>query len=92
MTNEFDLVQGSIPTQYALKPSPEGLQYILKKLDISPQNALMVGDSTHDIEAAHRAGMKACAVTYGYRSKEILLAKQPAAIIDNLSELLDLID
>lgn len=89
LSDEFEMIQGAIPDKYALKPSPEGLNYILNELNVLPQHALMVGDSTHDIEAAHLAGMKACAVTYGYRSKEILLKKRPEAIIDSMGELLD---
>ena len=48
----------------------------------------VVGDSPADIEAAHRAGVKSCAVTYGYGQHADLAKWQPDYWADSLSELL----
>ena len=87
----FDLVQGAKPEIYALKPSPEGLRKILQKLNIAATKALMVGDSTHDIMAAKSIGMRTCAVTYGYRSKEVLAGEEPDIMVDSFAELAEVI-
>ena len=47
--------------------------------------AIMVGDSATDIRTAHNAGIKAVAVTWGFRSREDLLDAD--AIADNPSDL-----
>ncbi len=83
----FSHIQGARPELYPYKPHPGGLMHILSQLGIAPENALMVGDSTHDIEAAKRAGMQSCAVTYGYRSEAALEAASPGHIIHNFPAL-----
>lgn len=85
----FELVLGAQPDLYGLKPDPGGLAYILDNLDIAPEKAMMVGDSTHDIEAAQALGLKTCAVTYGYRSAELLQKAGPDLMIDEMSQLAD---
>jgi phosphoglycolate phosphatase len=86
----MDMVQGANPDAYPLKPHPAGLHRILKQLEVPADRALMVGDSTHDIEAAKAAGMYTCAVTYGYRSRKELEVEAPAYFVDQFSELLSL--
>ena len=83
----FEKVIGARPELYKKKPSPEGIFLLLKELNISSENAIMVGDSTHDLHAAQAAGIFSCAVTYGYRSTEVLKTCQPDLLIDQLSDL-----
>lgn len=87
----FDLVQGARPELYDSKPSPEGIIHALNELNIAPEETLFIGDSTHDVLAGKAAGTQTCAVTYGYRSKDVLLAEKPDFIIEHLGELLGLI-
>ncbi|MEQ8705279.1 MAG: HAD-IA family hydrolase [Phaeodactylibacter sp.] len=86
----MDVVQGANPDAYPLKPHPAGLQRILDQLQVPADRALMVGDSTHDIEAAKAAGMYTCAVTYGYRPRAVLAEEAPDYFVDQFPELLDL--
>lgn len=88
----FDMALGAQPERYPLKPAPDGIRMILQNLGVAPEEALMVGDSTHDIEAAHAAGVRACAVTYGYRPAAALAPCAPDYMIDSFQELRDLID
>lgn len=67
----FELVVGS-DTVTEKKPSAVPVLYVLTKLKVKPEEALMVGDSNYDVEAAGRAGVKTVAVTYGYREKQYL--------------------
>ena len=86
----FDKVMGAQPDKYPLKPSPAGIRIILEELGIPPESALIVGDSTHDIEAGKAAGLRTCAVTYGYRPAEVLKEAGPDFMIGAFSELLRL--
>ena len=87
----FDIVRGADELKYKRKPSPEGINYILRKLNVKPENTLMVGDSTHDIHAGKRAGVKTCAVTYGYRDEKILASESPDFLIHKLTDLVGIL-
>lgn len=47
------------------KPDPEGVELALNGLGVLPKDALMVGDSAADIEAARAAGCPSCHATWG---------------------------
>ena len=91
MDQYFQYVQGARPALYKRKPAKEGVLYAIEALGSTPEETLFIGDSTHDIHAGQAAGVDTCAVTYGYRSKEILLAEKPNFMIDSLLELNDLV-
>lgn len=81
----FDHVQGTdgIPS----KPAPDVLFAALAGLGASPQDCLMVGDSAADMEAGKRAGVKTCAVRYGYGAEAALAHWSPDYWIGDLREL-----
>ena len=47
------------------KPHPEGILRALEQLGVAPEQALMVGDSVADIQAAKAAGCWSCLATWG---------------------------
>jgi HAD superfamily hydrolase (TIGR01509 family) len=47
------------------KPDPDILQAALHKVDVRPQQAVMVGDTPYDVEAANRASVRCVAVRCG---------------------------
>ena len=59
------------------KPHPGMLLMLLEATGVDPGRALMVGDTTHDLELAANAGVDAVAVTYGAHG-EALLASRPS--------------
>ena len=82
----FDLVRGNLngmPT----KPDPTVVREIMRDLDASYLSAMMVGDSSVDIQTGHNAGIKACGVTWGFRSRENLVEAAADAIADTPAEL-----
>ncbi|MBZ0157490.1 MAG: HAD-IA family hydrolase [Alphaproteobacteria bacterium] len=83
----LDIVVGSDTTRER-KPSPVPVLYVLSHLGVSPEEAVMVGDSNYDIEAGRAAGVRTVAVTYGYRPVSFL--KGADFIIDSLSALPDI--
>ncbi|HEX5056345.1 MAG TPA: HAD-IIIA family hydrolase [Gammaproteobacteria bacterium] len=70
------------------KPDPHMLREILSDLDVSPQRALMIGDTQFDIEMAHNAGVAAVAVAQGAHSPDQLLQKAPLVILERVTYLL----
>jgi phosphoglycolate phosphatase len=81
----FDHVQGT--DGFPAKPSPDVIFAALAGLGAKPEEALFVGDSPADMEAARRAGVRACAVIYGYGKREELLKFRPDYIIEDLRAL-----
>ena len=47
------------------KPHPEGVLLALERLDVAPEQALMVGDSVADLQSAKAAGCWSCLATWG---------------------------
>jgi phosphoglycolate phosphatase len=69
------------------KPEPAQILEAIRVLGVDAQSVMMVGDSAHDIDAAHAAGIPSVAVTYGY------YCSHPGSfgadhVIDSLQELL----
>lgn len=53
------------------KPDPLPLLHACENVNVSPADAIYVGDSESDIIAAKNAGMKSIAVTYGYHPPNV---------------------
>jgi len=69
------------------KPNPEMLTSILTELAIAPHEAIMVGDTSHDLKMAQNAGVDSIGVTFGVHDKQVLNQYNPKAVVDSLSEL-----
>jgi phosphoglycolate phosphatase len=69
-----------------LKPAPDGIVTVCSRLDVSVQNAWMIGDGPQDVEAGKRAGAFTVAVP-GIADAEPLRAAQPNVLIQSLLEL-----
>jgi len=70
------------------KPHPDPILKALKALGVKPDEALYVGDSLFDVDAAHRANVDIAAVSWGARSKEDLLLQCPDRVFDTWREFL----
>ncbi len=57
----FDLILGN-DEGFKPKPNPDIYLAAFKKLKINPEEALIIEDATHGIEAAKRSGAKVFAV------------------------------
>ena len=69
------------------KPDPEPVKVALARLERAPSEALLVGDSPHDIAAAKAAGVRAVGVLHGACDRERLLAAGADALLDDLAPL-----
>jgi phosphoglycolate phosphatase len=48
------------------KPDPLGVRTVLEETGVPPSEALMIGDSSIDVETGRNAGVWTCGVTYGF--------------------------
>ncbi|BAZ49474.1 phosphoglycolate phosphatase [Nostoc sp. NIES-4103] len=62
---------------------------VLRQKQFKPQSVIYVGDETRDIEASKKANIKVIAVTWGFNSPEVLAKQNPDFLIDQPSELLE---
>ncbi|ABM03947.1 HAD-superfamily hydrolase, subfamily IA, variant 3 [Psychromonas ingrahamii 37] len=66
------------------KPDPLMLNNILEALSINAEQALMIGDSSFDLEMANNANVDCIGVTYGVHSDAVLSQYKPIAILSDL--------
>lgn len=69
------------------KPDPEPVRVALARLDREPGEALLVGDSPHDLAAARAAGVRAVAAPWGACTRATLVACAPDHVLEDLGEL-----
>jgi phosphoglycolate phosphatase len=82
----FDLVIGG-DTVRPMKPDPAPLLYAMRRFSTQPEETWMIGDSPSDVRAGKAAGCRTVAVTYGLRSRELLLGEDPDRVIDRFEDL-----
>jgi phosphoglycolate phosphatase len=73
------------------KPNPEPLLVALEKLGAQPYEAVMVGDSYVDIQAAKAVPMRVAVLTHGYGTREVLTSASPDWIVNSLQELIPIL-
>jgi len=69
------------------KPDPQPLFFACESLQVPPAEALMVGDSVNDVQAARAAGIPIVCVTYGYNEGRDPHTLDCDALLDTLAEL-----
>jgi phosphoglycolate phosphatase len=86
----FDLVQGEIPG-LPRKPDPAGAWEILVRLELTPRETILMGDSEVDMETAINTGCFPLGVSWGFRPREVLEKAGAARIIERPEELLKML-
>lgn len=84
----FDAAVGERPG-ICRKPSPDSVNEVLAKLDVSRGQAVYVGDSDVDVETAKNAGLACIAVEWGFRDRNFLLAHGADVIVSEPHEVLE---
>ena len=69
------------------KPAPDIALLGLERYNAEASEALVVGDSTFDMDMGRGAGCHLCGVTFGSHSAEMLRGKGANYVIDHFSEL-----
>lgn len=73
------------------KPDPEPVLLALKKLGVSKEHAMMIGDNYHDILAGKNAGIKTAAVAWSLKGEEYLRQFNPDYMLYHMSDLLEIV-
>jgi pyrophosphatase PpaX len=82
----FGAIIGGDSAEFA-KPRPEPVLLALEKLGRAPDNAIMIGDSPHDIRAGNAAGVETAAVLWGPFTREQLVPAEPTYWLGSIGEL-----
>jgi len=75
---------------FGLKPEPGMLLHVMEQLNATKERAVLVGDSTNDINGGHNAGIRVCAVGYGMGNREKMAACKPDWFIERPEQLMEL--
>ncbi len=73
------------------KPYPDSVLEVLGKLNISPADAVYIGDSEVDVQTAVNAGTDSVIVTWGFRDKDFLLESGAEILADSAEALMELL-
>ena len=71
------------------KPAPDTVFAALKRLGVSGDNAVYVGDSDVDLATAHNSNLPCISVLWGFRDRDFLLDHGATTLITSPKELLD---
>lgn len=69
------------------KPDPEMLNSLLAELGTLASEAVMIGDSAHDMLMAGNAGVPAIGVTHGVEDAASLMRHRPLTCLDRVTDL-----
>jgi phosphoglycolate phosphatase len=71
------------------KPNPQMILQALTEGGVKPGDAIMVGDTSFDMEMAGAADVHALGVSWGYHRSDRLRAAGASRVVDDVSELRD---
>lgn len=74
------------------KPSPDGINAAVDKLQLSPAQCVLVGDTPYDVQAARAAGVVTLGVDTGAHARERMLRQGARAVYRDVAELADRFD
>lgn len=71
------------------KPHPAPFLHACKRLQVQPAEAVVIGDSANDAEAARAAGCRVLLVTYGYNEGRDVRSLDADGVVETLAEAAD---
>lgn len=74
------------------KPDPQIFEVALERAGLRPDEAVVVGDTVWDVEAARAAGLGSVTVTTGGIAREVLSGAGALAVYENVGAILDDLD
>lgn len=83
----FDAVAGQ-KEDVKPKPDPEAVYGVMEILGAEKGDTVFIGDSDIDVKTAHNAGLPCIGVTWGNRSREVLVENGADFIADSAAEIL----
>lgn len=73
------------------KPDPAAVHMILEELEVSREECLYIGDSDVDMQTGCAAGVPAVGVTWGFRTKEVLIEHGATYVVDKPEEIISIV-
>jgi len=74
------------------KPDPEPILLALEQLGAKKEEALMIGDNSHDIEGGHNAGVRTAGVAWTAKGEDFLASFNPTIMLQHITDLLDIVE
>lgn len=78
LTQSFDFIAAA-SADTSRRTKEKVLEYALENLGITPDKAVLIGDTLYDAQGAFLVGCDFIGVTYGYGTQEEMLEKYPKA-------------
>lgn len=75
-----------------LKPDPTAFNEMLRKYNVSKNEALFIGDTKTDMLTAKNSGVKSIGVLWGFRDKEELKFHNASYIVSDPKEIVDIVE
>lgn len=88
LREQFDFISSTSK----LTGKAKHLKAIRKTFSLRPEELLYIGDELRDVKASQKAGIPVAAVTWGFNSRESLLASCPDYLFDKPEDFLRLLD
>ncbi len=83
----FDFV-GAAQLDGSISTKSEVLRHVMKSMNVTAEECVLVGDRMHDIDGAHLVGMKCIGFLAGYGSREELIEHGADHLADTLPDVL----
>ena len=74
------------------KPDPAMVEAALQAMGVAPRQAVMIGDTAHDVRMARAAGVRVLGVTWGFHTRDEIEASGADEVLDTFAELDEALD
>ncbi len=74
------------------KPDSQGLRECLKRMEVDPEHAMIVGDTLMDIRVGKEVGVLTVGVLTGLANRSQLEAAEPTVLVENVTCIPDLLN
>jgi len=91
LSSYFDMIISAYDVENP-KPHPEAAYKVLHKFNALPSEALLIGDSPHDIMCGKNAGIKTVLVDWTIYPRDGFISCRPDYIIKSFREILKIVD
>jgi len=93
-TNLFEFFDYIVAGDDVVNPKPhsEPLDKAMAHYGLTPAECLMVGDNSHDVDAAKASGVKSIAVGWAFKGVDYLKKLNPDYLIDDAMEIVKIVE
>ena len=74
-----------------VKPDPEPILLAVEKLGVAKEDAIMIGDNSHDILGGKNAGVRTAGVAWALKGRDFLQQFNPDYMLEHMSDLISIV-